>query len=69
MFEIRKGIKPPRYKSEEYPFADMQIGDSFIATDVNRKVLASTAQRKGDKLGAKFSIRKVPEGLGVWRVK
>ena len=52
-----------------YPFAHMQVGDSFLLLPTMRRATVSVAaQRYGAKHGAKFTVRKVPEGFRCWRV-
>ena len=52
-----------------YPFAQMQVGDSFLLLPTMRRATVSVAaQRYGAKHGAKFTVRKVPDGLRCWRV-
>lgn len=62
---IDKGVPLPR----RYPFADMQVGDSFLVPEgVKRSNVSVAAKRYGDRHGAAFTVRKVPEGLRCWRI-
>jgi hypothetical protein len=53
----------------KYPFADMNIGDSFLFPS-HRKVTAAGAvcayARK--RTGFKFATRTTPEGVRCWRI-
>ena len=73
MYTIEKNIPLPERKSREikYPFADMQVGDSFYAEKGWQTVYnASTYFRKTRKL-LNWKFRCAPEGDGcrIWRVK
>jgi hypothetical protein len=75
-FVIEKGIPmPARIGKTVYPFADMQVGDSFsipASEDAKKRStqVARAGWAHGKKDGKKFSIRQTPEGgLRVWRVK
>ena len=79
-FEIRKGIPKPTAtrasgagRSAKYPFAVMEVGDSFIiadVADVKAKRKAASAINSAHKRlpGKVFSQRTDEQGrLGVWR--
>ena len=73
MFEIEKGIPvPPRVyrgRVSKYPFANMEVGESFLveATPAKAASLATAAGRR--RPGWKFISRKVDETHArVWRV-
>lgn len=71
-FKIESGVRLPAVqgRTSRYPFAEMQIGDSFFAPLIQPRTLYSAARafaRKSGK-GTKFVVRK--EGSGgarVWR--
>lgn len=63
-------IQRSRIDMEVYPFADMEIGDSFLATKENSKkpqVVRSAAYEAGKRLGRKYVTRTVEGGIRVWR--
>lgn len=73
--EIERGIPVPvRAVNRSYPFADMEVGDSFaLGFDANlRNRLSSAASLAGRRLGRRFTTRVVEEdGVRVvrcWRV-
>ena len=52
--KIEKGVPMPH----KYPFADMQVGDSFaIPPTIQRTTVNVAAKRFGDKHGMKFTVR------------
>lgn len=85
-FPIEKGVPiPPTISvSERYPYAKMEVGDSFFAPETTLTAhgkplklsgLASMTSRKGTEMTKalgktyKFITRKVEGGFRVWRVK
>jgi len=83
MFKIEKDIPIPtqRTKPSSYPFADMQVGDSFFVPCPEGALMTKFVARVQSAVGAqrmrnpefKFSVRRMQEGetLGVrvWRVQ
>jgi hypothetical protein len=76
MYEIEKNIPvpPPRSRST-YPFADMEIDDSFFVPcepdavrNTERRVSASAAQY-GRRHSTKYATRREEDGVRVWRVE
>lgn len=62
---IDKSIPFPRRALKSvYPFAEMEIGDSFFV-DEQGSVSTKTAE---DRLGFKFKTRRINGGCRVWRV-
>lgn len=56
----------------KYPFHVMEVTDSFlmrIQAAYERKRLDQAACRYGKRNGKMFNIRKVSEGVRVWRTK
>ena len=88
-FKIEKGIKIPqmqirgytfsngmRSKQLNYPFSDMEVGDSFIISNeysrdtMQRKACAPRNWAYKRKNGWKFALRKTKDNkIRVWRVK
>lgn len=54
----------------KYPFAMMEIGDSFFVPRVNvKRNTIDSAKRKAQlNLGRKFTLRTYPDGVRIWRV-
>lgn len=68
MIKIDKDIPLPSDKwMKKYPFEDMEVGDSFLVRDQPRQHMSEHASRIGKKLGRRFMVRTVPEGVRVWR--
>lgn len=71
MLEIDKGIpRPASLRAAKYPWAALEIGDSFFVPSVNGAThnVASVASWAGKRHGKKFSSRTVDGGVRVWRI-
>lgn len=71
MFQIEKNIPVPsiRISSLDFPFKDMEVGDSFSVPVKNRSSVrtAATAYSKGN-IGTTFVVRVVDaENVRIWR--
>jgi hypothetical protein len=54
----------------KFPFAQMQVGDSFlIPADVKRTAVNVAAMRYGKKHRVKFTVRGTTEGYRCWRIE
>lgn len=55
----------------KYPFAGMQVGDSFaVPPDVKRPAVTVAAMRFGRKHGMKFTVRQVADKtFRCWRIE
>ena len=64
--KIEKNIPIPA----KFPFAGMQVGDSFaIPPDVKRIALSVAAMRYGRKHNMLFTVRQMPDkSFRCWRV-
>ena len=69
-FKIEKDVEMPvqKRRTHRYPFASMEVGDSFLTTEPKQLIqpAASAAGRYSDK---KFVTRAVQGGIRVWRVE
>jgi hypothetical protein len=71
---IEKGIPMPkeaRGRKRLWPFADMEVGDSFFLAGDSAKcqrVLTNASRYYRNKTGAVFVTRSVEGGARVWRV-
>ncbi len=65
--KIEQNIPVPK----KYPFAQMQVGDSFvIAENIKRTTVSVAAIRYGKANGMKFTTRKMPDGVyRCWRTE
>lgn len=79
MYAIEKNVAIPTIErpnrktgAYKYPFAWMEVGDSFFVP-INRekelKSVASSCSLYGKKLSRKFTVRSVRGGVRVWRVE
>lgn len=82
MYKLQVGIPiPPRSNIKErkrkYPFKDMRVGMSFLVpkkeatNDLDKlmKRIGPAAHSAGKSLGFKFALRRVSDGVRVWRVE
>lgn len=70
---IETGIPMPSVYSarmargeRNYPFSELEIGQSFFVKPVMKGIPASCA-RRGKELGKKFTTRRMNGGIRVWR--
>lgn len=67
-FEIERGIPvSPREKRARYPFAEMEVGDSFFSSK-NIDRIRSAAHAYGKYQNMKFQTAIVDNGIRVWRI-
>ena len=74
---IEKGVLRPKKPSawEQYPFASMEVGDSFLVKAASaggeqrriRNVISSYVHSAQRELGRSFSLALVEGGVRVWR--
>ncbi len=68
-YEIEKNVPVPEQGGRsQYPFADMQVGDSFFAEGKKPEQLQNAATHWRKKKGWKFAARKESNGARIWRV-
>lgn len=72
-FVIEKNVPMPGHSSTGMPrwgiLGKMEIGDSFVLPFDGNPNLRATVMRAGYSKGIKLSMRTIPEGFRVWRVK
>ena len=81
LMKIEKGIPTPetypgfgrRYETKaggEYPFPQMEIGDSFVVPADRGKAATVACARQKRKHGKQFATRKTEDGefVRVWRI-
>jgi hypothetical protein len=72
-YSIDKGVKMPSdavKRTPKYPFHEMNVGDSFVASACLTDRLRTAMSAWGKKLGRKFILRKIGEQVvRVWRVE
>ena len=66
---VERGIAMPSEKVvRKYPHEDMEVGDSFLITDVSMQVVLNANWRAGKRLARRYTARKEGVGIRVWRV-
>ena len=70
-FTIEKNVpfKLPLKETTHYPFAKMELGDSFSFDKEYHTKVSAASQYYKHKLNFKFAIRKDGFGFRIWRVK
>lgn len=72
MYKIEKNIPIGKVEGRtKYPFARMEVGDSFFAKGDKKKVNSVTvaaATFKKNNAGYNFTCRTNNEGVRVWRI-
>lgn len=69
MYKIEKNVPiPPNSKSGRFPYDQLDVGDSFVASNVNLASVCSSNYRIGKRLGRKFIARQENGDVRVWRV-
>ena len=70
-YTINKGIPIPliAVNSVKYPFAKMEVGDSFDICEKEYSKLKAPASRYGKRHNKFFTVRKTLTGGTCWRVK
>ena len=72
-YELDKNVPMPK-ASSKYPFEDMDVGDSFFVADGDDENWKTLRKMRGASNWAskkfpdtKYSVRKVDNGVRVWR--
>lgn len=67
--KVDKGIPAPKLReSVTYPYAEMEVGDSFYVEGGTLNRMCYQNRRAAVRLGWVFTVRKVEGGVRVWRV-
>ena len=77
MIKVESGVAMPEERGfkrvkVEYPYGEMNVGDSFMVDGDGKNLLATVCNRNGaagKKMGKRFTARKVDGGVRVWRVE
>lgn len=64
--EISKDIPLPLPR-RRYPYAEMQVGESFLVDGGSLQVVCNANYRAGKRLSRKFIARREEGGVRVWR--
>ena len=67
-FKVEKGVPFPEVMSgSKYPFARMEVGDSFSVSEDDLKRITSVRTSAQKKTGFTFSVRKFGSAYRCWR--
>ena len=58
-----------RNRKEKWPFADLEVGHSFVMPSVSQGLASAHCNRYSKKFDRKFRTAKVENGIRVWRVE
>ena len=69
VYEITKDVPVPQpIKRHNYPYEQLQVGESFWVTGVSMQSLCNANRRQGKRLERVFVCRKEGDGVRVWRM-
>ncbi len=71
-FKIEDGYaipaaRQPRTRRAKYPWAELEVGQSFFVEGGLLRSMSSTASHAGRRSGRKFIVRTADGGVRVWR--
>ena len=70
VYEITKDVPVPQpIKRHNYPYRDLQVGESFWVAGISMQSLCNSNRRQSKALDRKFICRKEGDGVRVWRVE
>lgn len=72
MIEIEHNVPVPSSHNSKYPFAEMQVGDSFTVPNEQCASVAGSATNWGDRQtpAVRFTTRRIDEkSVRIWRIK
>lgn len=64
---VDRAVPLPRQKHHRYPWYEMEVGDSFLATHAVKPADIGVAQVQRNS-GMRFTTRRTNKGLRVWRI-
>ena len=69
VYEITKKVPIPQpLKKHNYPYEQLQVGESFWVSGVRMQALCNINRRHGKRLNRQFVCRKEGDGVRIWRV-
>jgi len=70
MLSVESSIPIPKIRMRrEYPYKEMEIGDSFYVPMAKMQVVCNNNYRTSKLLGKKFIARREGDGVRVWRTE
>jgi hypothetical protein len=67
MIKIEKAVPMDDGGRNKYPFAHMEVGDSFFLAGVKARALSNASQWHAKRLGRQFRAKTCEGGARVWR--
>ena len=69
--QIEKNVPLPARLAwnTQYPFASMEVGDSFHVPNGRLSAISTSAIQFGKRHNKKFTLRTVEKGIRVWRTE
>ena len=74
MYQIEAGIPIPARTTKggagrkpKYPFAELQVGESFLVPGKTADKIGSTVTLARKRTGRNFTVRNVDGGVRIWR--
>jgi len=68
--KIDKNVAAPEVKKRlSYPYADMEVGESFFVKDKKMNLMCTLNYRWSKRLNRKFICRNEGDGIRVWRIE
>lgn len=72
MFTIEKGVPFKDGRADgrptKYPWAEMEVGDSFVVYDASRNAMSATGRYHTRKTGKVYRASTEDDHVRVWRV-
>lgn len=68
MIKIDKSIPPPVAKTTKYPWAEMEVGDSFLIEAARSSATSLAGSASARYAPKRFVSRKEGSGRRIWRV-
>lgn len=70
MYNVESGVEVPKVRRKHlFPYAQMNVGDSFFVEGMPIGAMCNYNKRNGLKLQMKFIAKRDGEGVRIWRVE
>lgn len=68
VIKIDRDVVLPTSRGRKYPYADLEVNDSFVIPNLSLQVVCNMNYRANLKFKRKFVARKCDGGVRVWRI-
>lgn len=69
-FKIEKNIPvPDGYRRSNWPFDEMEVGDSFAVPKAKARVAKQAAYNRNKGIDRRYVTRSEGDGVRIWRVQ